>query len=362
MSSFVSGAKDFLFGTDDVKPRAKDMTPGEFKNLRPTISQGIADVIRQGGGAEFTGPMVANVTGREQSILDQMNNMQSPQWQINPILQAMQQGQQQFGSSLEQMLQQISAQGGRGAGTDTSMQHLQQMLQGGQQNPMLEQAIQTATRPIEQRFQEEVVPGMRAQFTQAGQQVQGQGSSPFQMAAARASSGLADAIGDVSTRMTMADMETRRQQQMQAAQLMPAIEQAEQQFGLQQGELGLQGILQGQQVTQAGQETQLQGQLAGQEAELRQVMANLEAQALPRLVEQFGIDRGLEEFRRRQEQLMAALGLGGQATQATAVTLPGWQGQEGAVQSSLRKFGDSMSESSGESMGSGGGWMNLFSG
>lgn len=44
---------------------------------------------------------------------------------------------------------------------------------------------------------------------------------------------------------------------------------------------------------------------------------NLEAQALPRLIAQMGIDRAIEEHYRRQELLMAALGVGGQLTEPT---------------------------------------------
>lgn len=257
----MSGAVgDFLFGSPGTASQVVDTTPDAFANLRPSIAGGLESQIQ--GGSQFQGPFTASLGPREQTLLDQA-----------------------FGQTQAQ------------PGTQTAINTLQQTAGGSMdpaQNPFLQAQIETAQRPILEQFNEQITPAMRARFTQAGQQVQGEGSSPFQMAAARAQSGLANALGDVGTQVVGQE----RQRQQQAAMALPGIERTQ-----------LETVLQG-----------------------------LEAQALPRLVEQFGIDRGLEEFRRREQQLMQALQLASGVAQPAPVMLPGQQATPGLVQQGLGAF------------------------
>src|SRR5690606_35241971 len=74
-----------------------------------------------------------------------------------------------------------------------------------------------------------------------------------------------------------------------------------------------------------------QQQLAGQVAQLEAQLQNLQAQGLPRLVQQLGIDAGLQEFQRQQAQLMQLMQLmAGISVPSTAV-LPGTPGSSGAL-------------------------------
>lgn len=265
-------------------------------------------------------------------------------------------------------------------------------------NPYLQSAIEAAQRPLLQAFQEQTIPQLKAQFTAAGQMIQPQGSSPFDMAAARATSGLMDAIGDVGTKMAFANYDAERARQMQAAGL--GIQQGQvdqtgrlQQMGLQTqagqalGQLGLgaaellqRGDLAGlqaqldamgiglsaeelaqqvraQDMDRAGQAARDQAgiELEGREQQLRaieqslnlgqgeldQMIKQLQAVALPRLIQQHGIDAGMALFQQDMDRLMAVLQLAtGASSPNVAVTgatpgqsspLPGILGGVGSI-------------------------------
>jgi len=132
-------------------------------------------------------------------------------------------------------------------------------------NPHLQSAIESAQRPTLQAYEEllgRVLPG---QFTQAGQMTQPGQSSPFTRAAAIQSRGLADSLGDIATKISFGAYESERERQQGAVQL-------------------------------------------GQQ-EVQTTLQNLQAQALPRMIEQMGIEGGLKEFQRRNEQLMQILSI-----------------------------------------------------
>src|SRR5690606_16231356 len=144
----------------------------------------------------------------------------------------------------------------------------------------LQSAIDAAQQPLMQAFQEQTIPQLKAQFTAAGQMIQPQGSSPFDMAAARATSGLMDALGDVGTRMAFANYDAERARQLQAAGL-----------GIQQGQVDQTGRLQQMGLqTQAGQALgqlglgaaglQQQGDQANQLAQLQAAGMSLDAAKL----------------------------------------------------------------------------------
>lgn len=229
-------------------------------------------MFTQGGGQVAPGPFAAPITGAEQQLLGQV------QQQATQPSAAAQAGQ----SFLQQLLsgqgQGLTTVGEMGAGTPQ-----------GQENPFLAQAIQTAQRPVIQALTEDIAPALRAQFTTAGQQIQGQGSSPFQLAAARAQSGTADALGDIATNLAFQDFAQRQQLGSQEFQQARGLQTQQELQGRQQ------------QLDAVSQASNLD------RAQLENVLAGLEAQALPRLVEQLGIDRGLEEFRRREAQLLEAI-------------------------------------------------------
>ncbi len=164
---------------------------------------------------------------------------------------------------------------------------LTQTLQGTflrpESNPFLSAQIAAAQRPLIEQFQDIAMPRLISDFTAAGQRVNPGGSSAFDRSAALATRGLFNSLGDIATNLTGQNFQAERGRQQEA-------------------------------VTQAGQ-------LSGQE--IQNTIQGLQAVALPRLIEQFGIDRGLEEFNSRINVVLQAIQL--------AQGLPLFaQGQEGS--------------------------------
>lgn len=136
-------------------------------------------------------------------------------------------------------------------------------------NPFLAATIASAQRPLIEQFQDIQLPNLISQFTGAGQRVQPGGSSAFDRAGAIATRGLTNALADISTNLAGQNFQAERGRQQQA-------------------------------VTQASQL---------QTADIQSTIQGLQAVALPRLIEQFGIDRGLEEFNRRITTVLQAIQL-----------------------------------------------------
>jgi hypothetical protein len=130
-------------------------------------------------------------------------------------------------------------------------------------NPFLEAAIQSAQRPTLQGLEETLSRSLPGRFTQAGQFVQPQGSSAFDRAAAIATRGAADAMKDIATNMSFAGYESERGRQQEAVQI--------------------------------------------DQAEVDTTIKNLQAQALPRLIEELGIERGLAMFQQNTQSILQIL-------------------------------------------------------
>ncbi|TVR78992.1 MAG: hypothetical protein EA405_13665 [Rhodospirillales bacterium] len=258
----MGGIARGLFGSKGkagTPAQVVDTTPDEFVGLRGPVADALSGLISSGGGPQFQGPFAAPMTGNEQTLL-----------------------QQAFGQTVN------------APGTDAASQFLTQVL-GGQfltpdSNPFLQQAIQAAQRPVLEQFQDAVMPRLQAQFTRAGQFTQPQASSPFDMAAALSSRGLANALGDISTNMSFGNFQAERGRQQEAAQLLPAIESEQ----------------------------------------LDRTMRGLQAQALPRMIQELGIERGMQEFQRRVDVLLTAIAQAGTLAQAQPATLPGTPGTAGS--------------------------------
>lgn len=240
--SFVG---DLFGGTTerrDVTPQ--DVVPREFRELRQPIADALRGLIgtefQQGGGTP-TGEsrFAAPITGLESDLVNRIGGL---------------------------------------AGGDTPLQGganqlLQQTLQGQflspESNPFLSQTIRAAQRPLIEAFRDVALPRFQRGFLAGGQQIGPGGSSAFDRAAAIATRGLLNTLGDVSTNLAGQNFQAERGRQVQA------IEQV------------------GQISTQ-----QVQSSISG-----------LQAVALPRLIEQFGINQGTTEFNRRIDVLLQALGV-----------------------------------------------------
>lgn len=137
-------------------------------------------------------------------------------------------------------------------------------LPGAQgQNPFLDSAIQAAQRTTLQGLQETLDRVLPSRFTLAGQQVQPQSSSAFDRAAALATGQTANALGDIASNISYNAYNQERTNQNQA--------------------------------------------IALSQNEVNQSIQNLQAQALPTLIQQQGIENGLAAFQASTQTLLSIL-------------------------------------------------------
>lgn len=144
-------------------------------------------------------------------------------------------------------------------------------------NPFLQSYIQAAQRPTLQGLEETLTRDLPGRFTQAGQFVQPQGSSAFDRAAAIATRGAADANADIATKISYNQVNDAQNRGLDAAKALPGV--------------------------------------SSQEVDT--LIKNLQAQALPRLVQDQGIERGLGLFQTRLDALLKTLGITAGVTQPT---------------------------------------------
>lgn len=163
------------------------------------------------------------------------------------------------------------------ANDPTRQAYLRSVMQGnflpGQPgaNPFFDAAVQAAQRPTLQGLQETLTRSLPGRFNLAGHQINSQhgagggGSSAFDRAGAIATRGAADAIGDIATNM------------------------GNQQYGQERG---------------------LQNQAAAlSQQEIQGLNTALQAESLPQMIEDMGVQRGMQQFNERMRSLLQALAM-----------------------------------------------------
>lgn len=234
------GVLDFLFGGSKSTKKPVDVTPPEIAGLRSPFADAMKTLLGGSGAPasmagipEFEGPLAAPMAPGEEAALSTLS--------ADDPLQAARR------STLEATLRGDYLPGGPGS------------------NPFLDAAIRAAQRPTLEGLTEALDRSLPGRFTQAGQFVDPRGSSAFDRAAAIATRGATQEMGDIATRMSSGNFEAERGRQMQAVQL-------------------------------------------GQE-EVNTMVTNLQAQALPRLIQDMGLERGREEFQKRLNALLQSLSI-----------------------------------------------------
>ena len=184
------------------------------------------------------------------------------------------------GAGEQTLLDQLLAKAG--GATSTSQDLLGRTIQGDflQDNPFLQSQIEIAQRTSLQGLEELLTRVLPGRFTQAGQFVQPEGTSAFDRAAAIATRGVAQSNADIAGQLAFQGFESERGRQQEAAIALP-------------------------QVT---------------EAEVNTLISNLQAQALPRLIEQFGLEAGTEAFNQQINALLQVLAITSGTTQAVIGT------------------------------------------
>lgn len=209
----------------------------------------------------------------------------------------------QIGSAEQQLLELIQAQSTGQTGAVASAEDLVTRTLGGEflgGNPFLDELLGTLEASSRRQFAESF-PALQAPFQRVGQQVTPGSSSPFDRAAGSAKSALLDRLATTEAQLRFGSFEAER----------------------------------GRQAAAVGQ---AQG-LARDDFE--RAVRGLQAAALPRLVEQFGLDTGLAEFRRRTDVLLKAIAQAGQLASGGALVVPGTESTTGLVQEALVAFAGS---------------------
>lgn len=135
-------------------------------------------------------------------------------------------------------------------------------------NPFLSAAITAAQRGTANTLNDTLSRSLPGQFLAAGHNVNPtSGSSAFDTAGALYASRAGQTMADIATNMSNQNYQFERGQQQQAVPL--------------------------------------------QQAEVQTTLNNLQAQALPRLIQQYGIDQGLQAFQQRTTQLLQLLATAG---------------------------------------------------
>lgn len=211
-------------------------------------------------------PDLANtLRGLLSSYGDQISGAGDPLGSAKPTVQAPLTGQEQGILS--------SIPGQIGPNTDRA-NYFRDVLQGkylpggGNDNPFLQDAIRAAQRTTLEGLTETLTRALPGRFTAAGQLIQsneggGGGSSAFDRAGAIATRGAANAVGDIATNMSNQNFQNERTQQTTVA-------------GLDQGEVD-------------------------------NTIKGLQASALPRLIQQNGLDQGLALFQQQTDKLLEIL-------------------------------------------------------
>ncbi len=221
--------------------RPIDVTPGPFKGLRQPIADVIGSLL---GGQAFAGLPVSAPTG----------------------VASLGTGENAFLAALNQFSQPTALQG---QARDLLSSTISGRFLDPASNPFLQATIQAAQRPVIEAFRDVALPRLQGQFTAGGHRIQPEGSSAFDNAAAIATRGLTNALGDISTNISGQNFQAER----------------------------------GRQATATQQVEQLTAQ------DLTNTVQGLQAAALPRLIEQFGIDQGVQEFNRRIQTILQAISL-----------------------------------------------------
>lgn len=253
-------------GISRSKQDSKDLTPGEFRDLRQPLS----DLFQQS-----VIPGFENLVQGFQGV-DNLDAFRTPIGR-NELIGI---------ENLRNLFQNPSET--QNLSTDLLNRTLSgDFLQAGGANPALQDVINFTTQNINEQFNAQDLEA-RSLFARAGQSLPE--SSPFAQAQAESNTGRLDAIGENTANILFGAFEAERGRQVQAQQ-------------------------------QAQQNAQF---------EFAQAQEVLQAEALPRLVDQLGLDKGLQEFENRLATLTSALGL---ATGAAAPTV-GQTGSSKAVNAS----------------------------
>lgn len=326
------------FSSSKSESKPVDMTPEAFKNLQQPFANVLQQLISGSGQTVqnlingYQGDTVSPVTSNEQSLLDQLmsttagagtggsaagGTASTNPTQMSPTTQNLLTNQQATGTDANAVTSFVDALGLKsGQSIEDFLAQMQGASQtgafGGQDNPFTQAYIEQAQRQTMQNLEETLSRTLPGRFTQAGQLVQPNGSSAFDRAAAIATRGATQEMGDIATRIqyqALADAQNREagllgdelnrrgtQDQTYAAAIQQQMDRA------------LQAAQSEAAINQTNAATdKTRSDVTSTEVDT--LIKNLQAQALPRLINDLGIERGMEAFQNQVNSMLAVMGI-----------------------------------------------------
>lgn len=257
------------------------------------------------GMPSYQGPLTAPIGGSENQVLSQLQANGSPTGvggSTDNMTNAFLQG-QMAGNYLPGQQPSLSS-------FSQNYQSAQPQYNASQQNPFLSSAITAAQTPTMQNLQETLGQQLPSQFAAAGQHVQPGASSAFDRAGDIAVRGASQEMGNIASTMSNQFYGQQSAQQAQSALQNNAqtgqamIQQQANQFA-------------GDQNAQNRQMTAAQTAPTATSTQVSNMVQNLQAQALPRLIQQYGIENGMTQFNDQVNSLLSTLGIAGGVTKPT---------------------------------------------
>lgn len=295
-----------ISGTGQNSGSGAPGTPGYYLS-NPNLGTGNPNDILN-GIPTYQGPLTADITGNEQGILDQlMANSGATGGGATDAATA------NFLRNLAngQYLQPDQGTAGLGAfNQGVQGAHATAAYDPNSENPFLQAAIGAAQRTNLEGLQNTLTNALPGRFTQAGQFVQPTGSSAFDRAAALATQSVANANSDIATNLSYQTLNSQLQRNFEANQAARAAEDTSM-----QAQLGRQNANEQNALNRQIQGAQITPQVT--QAQVSNMVQNLQAQALPRLIQEYGIERGMDEFNNRVNSLLSVIGIAGGVTQPT---------------------------------------------
>lgn len=223
--------------TNFTDPSLQGLSPELANSLKTILSSFSGQTATAGTNPTGTPLPQASVSGQEGSLLNTINGQVGPGTESASYIKNVLSGQYLPGSP--------------------------------NQNPFMSAAITAAQRPTLEGLTDTLTRALPGRFTSGGQFIQpntgdnGGGSSAFDRAAAIATRGAANAVGDIATNIGNQQFTNERQQQTTVA-------------GLDQNEVN-------------------------------NTISALQASALPRLIQQNGLDQGVALFQKQTQNLLDVL-------------------------------------------------------
>lgn len=305
-----------------------DETPAAYKALQQPFGDTLANLLQQYNGNNgnsnlvngYQGNLVTPTTANENQTLGQLqatnnaiyNNQDTSRNALTNITNAGNTTQAQINTA-----NQLSAANQNPTTQQSATDYLANLnsasngaFSADPNNPIVQAYVAAAQRQTQDALNKTLSRQNPSQFALGGQQVQGKGSSAFTRAQLDAETKAQAQLGDIATNINYSNLNDANNRSASA---------------LGQYTTGQQNAnLQSQQLESTAQQNAASNAIGASTAqsnintqEVNQMVQNLQAQALPRLIQDLGVERGMEVFQNNINSLLQTFGIVSGTSQPT---------------------------------------------